>query len=213
MNVRLRHRAGCSSCSEYGSHWSTRYWSGIVSWKFGKHGAEIACSDGMSDAYPSCTGVTGSADRLPAPWCPSSSHCDSRVPGVPVDGISGKRQVVRVVDVLAEVLDAHAGLLGGVPEEAVTLVGERVAALRRIGAVEGAELLLDVVVGLGLNDPVVPVGRERALVVEVVEVAEPLGQGMRVGRDVRPNCASAGSPLPSVSSGGRRGPGRRSGSP
>ena len=77
-----------------------------------------------------------------------------------------------------------AGLLGGVPEEPVSLVGERVAALRRIGAVEGAELLLDVVVGLGLNDPVVAVGRERALVVEVVEVAEAARQRVRVRRDL-----------------------------
>ena len=105
-----------------------------------------------------------------------------RVPGVPVGRVG--RQVVGVEDVLAEVLDADAGLLGSVPEEPVTLVGERVAALRRVGAVEGAELLLDVVVGLSLNDPVVAVGRERALVVEVVEVTEPRRQRVRVRRDL-----------------------------
>ena len=76
------------------------------------------------------------------------------------------------------------GLLGGVPEEAVTLVGERVTALGRIGPVERAELLLDVVVGLGLDEPVVTVGRQRALVVEVVEIAEPRGQRVEVRRDL-----------------------------
>ncbi|GAC1590032.1 MAG: hypothetical protein NVS3B8_03810 [Chitinophagaceae bacterium] len=38
-----------------------------------------------------------------------------------------------------------------VPDEAVALVGQRVTALGRIGTVEGAELLLDVIIGLGLE--------------------------------------------------------------
>ena len=49
MNVRLGIFPDCSCCWNTGSHWSTRYWSGIDSWKFGKQTSVIACSDGMSD--------------------------------------------------------------------------------------------------------------------------------------------------------------------
>ena len=45
-----------------------------MSWKFGKHGSVIACSDGMSD----CTFVYWHGSLIgSAPWWPSSSHCDS----------------------------------------------------------------------------------------------------------------------------------------
>jgi hypothetical protein len=76
------------------------------------------------------------------------------------------------------------GALGGVPQEAVALVGESVAPLGGVGAVEGAELLLVVVVGLRLDDPVVAVGRQRALVIEVVEVAEAAGERVQIRGDV-----------------------------
>ena len=54
----------CSCCLNTGSHSSTRYWSGIESWKFGKHGSVIACSDGMSDC--ACVYWHGFVDRLGA---------------------------------------------------------------------------------------------------------------------------------------------------
>ena len=81
-------------------------------------------------------------------------------------------RLLEEVVVLAEVLGRPAGGLHRVPEEAVALVGESVPALSRVAPVKRPELLFDVVIGVRLDQPVVAVGREGALVVEVVEQAE-----------------------------------------
>ena len=49
MNVRPGIFPVCSCCLNIGSHMSTRYWSGILSWKFGNHGSsDLLFSEGMS---------------------------------------------------------------------------------------------------------------------------------------------------------------------
>ena len=84
-------------------------------------------SDGMSDVGPELV----DRDRQRALRL-ALQDLRVLVPGVPV-GVLARRDVEEV-RVLAVVLDAKPGLLGRVPDEAVALVGERVAALRGVGA-------------------------------------------------------------------------------
>ena len=96
-----------------------------------------------------------------------------------------------VLDVLAVVLERDAGLGSHVPQVALLLVGNRIAAVGGVVAEPVGRLNVVRVGRHGLHDPVVAVGRLPARVVVVVEEREALHQRVRVGRDRAVGCVVA----------------------